>query len=127
VQQRDQSVKDSQGTAVAAGLDGTAKMDALNALGHFYLRHMQTDKAIILFRALHKLQPQNPRITLSLAYAHYLAGDPQEAATLSSPLLQQDTPLQRAASILYSRALIKLGRNKEARQILRQPLTSEEI
>ena len=130
MEQYQQTNKDTQQHAIAAiagNLAGSSRMDALGALGYFYLKNRQAQKALVLFTALGRLLPGDHRITLSLAYAHYMTADYQNALALSRQVLDQASSMRSAARILHSRILIKLGRNNEARQLMRPAKTTEEI
>ncbi|MBK8508153.1 MAG: tetratricopeptide repeat protein [Candidatus Competibacteraceae bacterium] len=57
----------------------TDHKDMLSVLGHFFLEHGQTDKALVLLDALQALFPEDPDIAKSLSYACLQAGRYQEA------------------------------------------------
>ncbi len=91
-----------------------AKRDALSALGHFYLRQRRFDKALVLFSALHELEPQNIRVTLSLAWCWLQHDKPEHSLSFANKALGRHDRLGQAARQIYSSALLRLGRREEA-------------
>ncbi len=104
-------------SAPSAQLDA-AKKDALTTLGHFYLTQARADKAITLLSALHRLEPNDIRIALSLAWAWLQRGEPEITLRLSQPGLRRTDHLGQAARRLQTTALVRLGRHDEARSLI---------
>lgn len=94
--------------------------DALLVLGHVFFQHHQSDKALMLFEALHLLFPKDIHVRLSLAYAHLINGHYGRALELAEQCHGgKETMFNKKTS---SRTLIKicalwaLSRKDEARQ-----------
>lgn len=91
-----------------------AKRDALFGLGHFYLRNRRFDKALVLFSAVHELEPDNAQLSLSLAWAWLHHGQPEHSLGFARKALGRKDGLGQAARQIYSSALLRLGRREEA-------------
>lgn len=100
----------------------TDHRDILSVLGHFFLEHGQTDKALVLLNALQALFPEDPGIAKSLSYACLQAGRYQEALdAISRAGSEQDDIF---VPLLRSKALWGLGRAGEARACLARYLAT---
>ncbi|MEI2740847.1 MAG: tetratricopeptide repeat protein [Candidatus Competibacter sp.] len=94
----------------------TDHKDMLSVLGHFFLEHGQTDKALVLLDALQALFPEDPDIAKSLSYACLQAGRYQEALDAANRgIAERDAAF---IHLLRSKALWGLGRADEARACL---------
>lgn len=94
------------------------QQEALWMLGYLYLQHQRMGEALVVFRALAKLLPDNPRVQHSLAYAQLRTEQPRAAlATLDALPLNPEPP---AVALLRSQILWQLGRGDQARHYLHQ-------
>ena len=100
----------------------------MTVLGYFYLQNGKFDKALILFKALNELFPDDPYLMKSLSYAFLVNGEYENALHLTERLLQ-DAPTRREDDVGYllrSKSLWGLGREDEARDLLKQFLRLRE-
>lgn len=94
--------------------------EALSVLGYFFLLNGKTGKALVLFRALRALFPEEPLFAKSLSYACLAAGDYKRALAESDAFLAGESrPEARAAGhLLQSKACFSLGETARARDKL---------
>lgn len=88
----------------------------LQILAYMYVQNVQFDKAIIVYKALMELFPENDKITFCLSYL-YLNTEQFDTA-----LYYADTYLNRHPTglgcLLKGKVLFKLGRNYEAKETI---------
>lgn len=105
-------------TPVPIGPTDASKADALHALGSFYVRQGFPRQGLSLLLASRKFAEPSLELSRAIAHAYVLAGAPQKALALldaMGPALRTDS-LRRAAAHLRARALLALGRVREARE-----------
>jgi tetratricopeptide (TPR) repeat protein len=99
--------------------------DALSVLGYVFFQHHQSDKALILFKALNVLFPQDTHIRLSLAYAYLINGGYARALELAE---HSDTESKTVPGALIKiRALWALNRKDEARQQFQNGMNGQRL
>lgn len=82
--------------------------DLMRLLGYVYLQHGQPSRAMVMFDALHALDPGDPLAARSLALARLRCGQPDAAlATLHELLDQGDN--HAATHVLRAQALLATG------------------
>ncbi len=93
--------------------------DFLSTLGYLFLQYGRRDKAFTVFTALCKLFPDDVRLGLSLGYIHLLHEEYAPALQRADQFLYTDINAddEMIGLLLRSRALLGLGRKKEARAV----------
>ena len=86
--------------------------DLLSVLGYVYLQNGHAERAVILFNALHALDPEQSSIVNSLAWTSIHCGKAEEALILLDHRLQH-SPTSPITHLLRSKAMIALGRSAE--------------
>ena len=92
----------------------------LTLLGYFYLQNKKAEKALILFRALYELFPEDINVIKSLSYAYLINGENEIALSLIEKYMQEshlDEEIQ-VGYLLKSKSLWNMGRRREARSII---------
>ncbi len=97
---------------------------ALHVLADVYMEQQQTNKALVLLRALARLAPQDPGVWRALGVASLRAGEPETALQATDTLLRLDPnmPANAPALLLRAQALQALGRLREAQESLERYL-----
>ncbi|MDB5839530.1 MAG: hypothetical protein JWQ23_1482 [Herminiimonas sp.] len=87
--------------------------DLLRLLGYIYLQNDRPSQAVILFHAIHVLDPNDSGIAKSLACAYLRSGKPEDAVPLLDTLLARGdaSPLTH---LLRGQALARMGRPDES-------------
>lgn len=92
--------------------------DYLSILAYIYLKNNQLEKAITVYKALWHLFPESESMAFSLSYLHL------RTHQFESALFYADAYLDKCGTslgyLLKGRALLKLGRNYEAKEAIRQ-------
>ncbi len=85
--------------------------DFLSILGYLYLVHGKGEKAVAVFEALGVLQPGEPRVEASLAYAYLLTGRWAKCLHQADRYLKNHPRDGRTKSVqlIRSRALSRSG------------------
>lgn len=101
------------------------KSDFLWVLGYFFLNNNKVEKARIIFKALHTLLPEEPRVTSALVYSASLAG--HEDAEQYAKLLLDTCPdtFKKEACLLMAKVLWKNGNHEQADRYLKQFLAAK--
>lgn len=97
--------------------------DFLTVLGYFYLQHDRPEKAGVLFAALDALCPDCPDTLKLLAHAHIRSGKAEAALTILDRLARAGED-GTALHLMRAQALTALGRESEAREIVRRHLST---
>jgi Flp pilus assembly protein TadD len=90
----------------------------LALLGHVYLQNARPDKAAVLFAALDRLAPGQPKVLCALALAQVRSGKAQRALD-SLDRLAMAGGVDAAFHLLRAQALSQLGRNEESQVAMR--------
>ncbi len=94
---------------------------ALSLLAYLFLRHDRMDRAEVLYRALHRLYPEDAGFAAALAYIRLEHGDWDRALELAQGAAQvAEKPLQPTLGVIRARALNGLGRTDEAWAVMRR-------
>jgi tetratricopeptide (TPR) repeat protein len=99
-----------------------SQKEFLTILGYFFLQNNKAEKALIIFRALQELFPDDPYLMKAGSYACLVNGEHEDALHLAERWLREG-PVDRMNEIGYllkSKALWGLGRENEARETLNQ-------
>lgn len=103
--------------------------EVLSLLGYFFLRNNKTDKALILFRVLQDLFPDEPLFAKALSYGCMLAGDHKTSLAAAERYLacEKRPELQAIGYLLQSRAYWGLEEHTKARESMASYLTRKDL
>jgi regulator of sirC expression with transglutaminase-like and TPR domain len=93
--------------------------DMLKLLGYIYLQNGKTEKAAILFAAVHAVDPLDQSAAESLAYAYLRSGAADKALRVVDHFGEQ-FPVSALSHLLRSQALGATGHKAEAARSMRK-------
>lgn len=94
----------------------------LALLGHVFLQNARPDKAAVLFAALDRLAPGQPKVLGSLALAQLRSNKAERALNTLDRLAMTGT-IDATFHLLRARALTALNRNDESQAAMRAYLS----
>jgi len=99
-----------------------SEKEFLTTLGYFFLQNNKPAKALIIFKALHELFPEDPYMMKAASYASLINGYYEDALLLVDKSIRgmASDREKEAGYLLKSKALWGLGRESEARETLNQ-------
>lgn len=99
------------------------QIQTLSALGYFYLVHGFADRALVIFKALHQIEPSRLNILRALALSYARSNQPSEAmSALDQLALKGD--MDGPYHLLRSQVLMRLERTSEAQAAMRAYLNT---
>ena len=90
----------------------------LSLLGHIYLQNARPDKAAVLYAALDRMVPGQPKVLCALALAQVRSGKSQRALD-SLDRLAMAGGVDAVFHLLRAQALNQLGRDEESQVAMR--------
>ncbi len=102
--------------------------DFLLLLSYLFLKNGKNEKANTLLCALHGIDPEDSRVTLSYCYSSLLSGDYEKALELANVLLGEGNinRYKRLGLFMKSKALWGLGKEEESQYAMNRFLRFKE-
>ncbi len=97
--------------------------DAMLMVGRLFAQHGFAERAIRIMAALDVIHPADPDTLRGLAWAHFKAGQPQQALSALDRLAQQ-AQVDGGFHLLRTQVLAQLERHEEAATSMRAYLDS---